>query len=163
MSMQLIKSLSGRSNKTFKNWRIFRKTDKIILFLGYNSLRLLSTSQIRVSSAEQVKEQSTQQNDEPVDMENPFKKEEKKCILCQMQIAPNYKNVRLLSQFQSPYTGRIYGRHITGLCRAQQERVEREIKRSQDSGHMPAYHKIPELMRDPRLFDPERPIRPHKY
>lgn len=53
-------------------------------------------------------------NDEPVDMTNPFKKEKIECLLCKHKIEPDYKNTRLLAQFQSPYTGRIYGRHITG-------------------------------------------------
>ncbi len=80
-----------------------------------------------------------------------------------MDIHPDYKNVRLLSQFQSPYTGRIYGRHITGLCKAKQEVVEKEIIKSQSSGFMGTYHKSMDFINDPRLFDPERPIRPHKY
>lgn len=80
-----------------------------------------------------------------------------------MNIHPDYKNVRLLSQFQSPYTGRIYGRHITGLCKGKQEIVEKEIMKSQTAGHMGTYHKSVEFLKDPRLFDSERPIRPHKY
>lgn len=103
------------------------------------------------------------QSDEPISIENPFKKDRAQCILCRLNLEPNYKNIRLLSQFQSSYTGRIYGRHITGLCKSQQEIVEREIKRAQDSGYMPVYHKSPEFLLDPKLFDPERPIRPHKY
>ncbi|OXB84098.1 UNVERIFIED_CONTAM: hypothetical protein H355_012216 [Colinus virginianus] len=44
-------------------------------------------------------------------MENPYKEPPKKCVLCGINV--DYKNVQLLSQFVSPYTGRIYGRHIT--------------------------------------------------
>lgn len=102
-------------------------------------------------------------SDEPIAMDNPFERERKQCILCQMNVHPNYKNVRLLSQFQSQYTGRIYGRHITGLCQTQQERVEREITRAQRAGYMASYNKSVEFVQDPRLFDPERPIRPHNY
>lgn len=80
-----------------------------------------------------------------------------------MSITPNYKNVRLLSQFQSPHTGRIYGRHITGLCKSKQEQVEKEIMKAQVAGFMPYYLKSPEFLADPKLFDPERPLRPHKY
>ncbi|XP_059612317.1 small ribosomal subunit protein bS18m [Phlebotomus argentipes] len=101
--------------------------------------------------------------DEPVTMENPFEKPRQKCILCRANIEPNYKNVRLLSQFQSPYTGKTYGRHITGLCKAKQMMVELEIIKSQNSGLMPTYKKATEFLKDPPLFDPERPIRPHKY
>jgi hypothetical protein len=42
--------------------------------------------------------------------------------------------VRLLSQFVSPYTGRIYGRHITGLCKQKQKLVEEEIEKAQVCG-----------------------------
>lgn len=56
------------------------------------------------------------------------------CILCKMNIIPDYKNTRMLSQFISRFTGRIYGRHITGLCRHKQEHVEKEIKKSREAG-----------------------------
>ncbi|XP_060528421.1 small ribosomal subunit protein bS18m [Cylas formicarius] len=103
-------------------------------------------------------------NDEPdFDMENPFEKEKQKCILCKHNLQVDYKNVRLLSQFQSPYTGRIYGRHITGLCKQQQERVEQEIIKAQSSGLMATYLKEPCFLRDPKLYDVERPIRPHRF
>lgn len=52
-----------------------------------------------------------------------------------MNITPDYKNIRLLSQFISPYTGRIYGRHITRLCKHKQELVEKEISKAHDSGN----------------------------
>lgn len=103
-------------------------------------------------------------SDEPVELErNPFEKEKQKCILCDMGITPDYKNVKLLSQFQSQYTGRIYGRHITGLCKQKQEQVEKAILKAQNSALMPGYHKDLDFIDDPKLFDPERPVRPHKY
>lgn len=80
-----------------------------------------------------------------------------------MDISPTYKNIRLLSQFQSPYTGKIYGRQITGLCKSKQEMVEKEIVKAQSVGYMGSYHKSNDFLKDPKLFDPERPIRPHKY
>ncbi|XP_065260754.1 small ribosomal subunit protein bS18m isoform X3 [Emys orbicularis] len=49
--------------------------------------------------------------DLPIEMENPYKDPPKRCVLCGINV--DYKNVQLLSQFVSPYTGRIYGRHIT--------------------------------------------------
>ncbi|XP_018785604.1 PREDICTED: 28S ribosomal protein S18c, mitochondrial [Bactrocera latifrons] len=101
--------------------------------------------------------------DQPIDIPNPFEKERRVCILCKHNIVPDYKNVKLLSQFQSPYTGRIYGRHITGLCKQKQEQVEKAIIRAQNCAMMPTYHKEMDFMQDPRLFDPEKPIRPHKY
>lgn len=103
------------------------------------------------------------QDDQPVNIENPFKKEKVNCILCKHKIEPNYKNVKLLSQFQSPFTGRIYGRHITGLCKKMQEKVESEIIKSQKCALMGYYHKNVSFLKDPKLFDPERPIRQHKY
>lgn len=96
-------------------------------------------------------------------MENPFEKEKPKCILCKLNITPNYKNVKLLSQFQSPYTGRIYGKHITGLCEQKQKRVEEEITKAQSAGLMGYYLKEPIFLGDPKLFDPENPLRPHRF
>lgn len=73
-------------------------------------------------------------------MDNPFEKERKICLLCKHNIEPDYKNVRMLSQFQSRFTGRIYGRHITGLCKHKQERVEQEIHKAQHAGLFVHYH-----------------------
>lgn len=103
------------------------------------------------------------ESDQPISIENPFKREDRKCILCELNIYPDYKNVRLLSQFQSPYTGRIYGRHITGLCKNKQELLEKEISKAQSLAFMPGYLKSPEFLEDPKLFDPERPLRPHPH
>ena len=44
------------------------------------------------------------------------------------------QNVRLLSQFVSPHTGRIYGRAVTGLCIPMQKEVARAIKQSRAAG-----------------------------
>lgn len=107
---------------------------------------------------------TTNQNaDEPIDIPNPFEKDPQQCVLCKHDITPHYKNVKLLSQFQSPYTGRIYGRHITGLCKQKQEDVEKAILRAQRCLLMPGYHKDLDFLHDPKLFDPEKPVRPHKY
>ncbi|XP_077289351.1 small ribosomal subunit protein bS18m-like [Arctopsyche grandis] len=104
----------------------------------------------------------TEDGPEP-DMPNPFTREKKTCILCKMNIVPDYKNVKLLSQFQSPFTGRVYGRHVTGLCKLQQERVEAEIVKAQHAAFMPTYLKSVEFLKDPKLFDPNKPIRPHPF
>lgn len=102
--------------------------------------------------------------DEPLfDMEDPFEKENKVCVLCRNKITPDYKNVRLLSQFQSQFTGRIFGRHITGLCKNQQELVQNEITKAQNAGLMPIYLKKMEYLEDPELFDVDNPIRPHRF
>lgn len=96
-------------------------------------------------------------------MENPFEKERRLCVLCSNKIRPDYKNARLLSQFQSPYTGKVYGRHITGLCKKQQELVEAEILKAQTCGFMPYYYKNPKYLEDPELFDIDKPLRPHRF
>ncbi|KAF4531358.1 hypothetical protein B566_EDAN018101 [Ephemera danica] len=113
------------------------------------------------------------------DLSNPYEKEKPKCILCQLNINPDYKNVRLLSQFVSPYTGRIYGRHITGLCNAKQKVVEEEIKKAQSCGIVEFNAGVAQLLgggglmatmlkdvaflKDPKLYNPEKPIRPHRF
>ncbi|KAJ8665020.1 hypothetical protein QAD02_006682 [Eretmocerus hayati] len=101
--------------------------------------------------------------DEPIELENPYKKERQLCILCKYDIEPDYKNVRLLSQFQSRFTGRIYDRHITGLCKEKQERLLREILKAQNAGFMPYYHKEIKYVYDPKLYDIDNPFRPHRY
>lgn len=136
---------------------------------GYVAPRFLAatvsyqSSSASVATSDNASSPPVISSDEPIVMANPFEREKPKCILCRMNIHPNYKNVRLLSQFQSPYTGRIYGRHITGLCKMQQDRVEQEIMKSHRTGYMGSYHKGVEFLNDPKLFDPERPIRPHNY
>ncbi|KAH8381535.1 hypothetical protein KR093_007465, partial [Drosophila rubida] len=116
-----------------------------------------------VAVNEEAATTTTTNADEPIEMANPFEKDPQQCILCKHNITPNYKNVKLLSQFQSPYTGRIYGRHITGLCKQKQQDVEQAIQRAQHCLLMPGYHKDVEFLHDPKLFDPEKPVRPHKY
>ncbi|XP_072767437.1 small ribosomal subunit protein bS18m [Anoplolepis gracilipes] len=103
------------------------------------------------------------ENDMPINIQNPFVKEKRQCILCKLNIEPDYKNVRLLSQFQSQYTGRIYGKHITGLCEHKQKRIEEEIAKAQAAGLMAFWTKEPKYIKDPQLFDPNHPFRPHKY
>ncbi|KAL3193159.1 hypothetical protein MRX96_058647 [Rhipicephalus microplus] len=84
------------------------------------------------SSSKATKDQETAADIDMPDfnMENPFKKEPRQCILCKHSVQVDYKNVKLLSQFVSPYTGKIYEKHITGLCQKQQESVRREIMKA---------------------------------
>ncbi|XP_069557075.1 small ribosomal subunit protein bS18m isoform X1 [Brachyistius frenatus] len=84
-----------------------------------------------------------------VKMENPYKQEQKGCMLCNVTV--NYKNIQLLSQFVSPYTGRIYGRHITGLCGRKQKEVSKAIKKAHSMGFMSVTHKHPNFMKDPNI------------
>ncbi|CAG9794654.1 unnamed protein product [Diatraea saccharalis] len=113
----------------------------------------LTSNDVKISSSD----------DAPVEIENPYTKERRQCILCKLNVTPDYKNYRLLSQFQSPYTGRIYGRHITGLCRQKQMQVEAEITKAQNCAYLPYYYKDKRFIKDPKLFDPENPIRPHRF
>lgn len=76
---------------------------------------------------------------QPVQMENPYQKDKRLCVLCKYEIAPDYKNTRLLSQFVSRFTGRLYGRHITGLCKKQQRNVEIEIVKAIRAGIWKSY------------------------
>ncbi|XP_043369853.1 28S ribosomal protein S18c, mitochondrial isoform X2 [Dermochelys coriacea] len=80
-------------------------------------------------------EQVSHKVDLPVQMENPYKDPPKRCVLCGINV--DYKNVQLLSQFVSPYTGRIYGRHITGF--------------------MPVVYKDPTFLNDPKICDIRHP------
>jgi len=76
------------------------------------------------------------------------------CILCPMRndIKIDHKNVRLLSQFISPHTGRIYGSTVTGLCQKKQKEVAKAIKRSRSLGFMPTTMKYFEFHNDPKIF-----------
>lgn len=101
--------------------------------------------------------------DMPIEMENPFIKDKPQCILCKYDIQPSFKNVRLLSQFVSKYTGKIFGRHITGLCAHKHKAVETEIFKARKAGLMAYYLKEPKYLADPSLYNELNPLRPHKY
>ncbi|XP_062867929.1 28S ribosomal protein S18c, mitochondrial [Trichomycterus rosablanca] len=96
-------------------------------------------------------QQEDKLNDMPINMENPFKEAQKGCILCNVSV--DYKNVQLLSQFISPHTGRIYGRHITGLCDRKQKQITKAIKRARAMGFMSVTLKDPQFMKDPNVCD----------
>uniref|UniRef100_A0A7M4FBB7 Small ribosomal subunit protein bS18m n=1 Tax=Crocodylus porosus TaxID=8502 RepID=A0A7M4FBB7_CROPO len=97
----------------------------------------------------------TRTEDLPIQMENPYKEPPKKCVLCGIHV--NYKNVQLLSQFVSPYTGRMHGRHITGLCDKKQKEISKGIKRAQALGFMPVVYKDPSFRNDPKLCNIKYP------
>lgn len=113
-------------------------------------------SQVRNLTQEQVEKQF-------VDKPSPYTKPTEKCILCKHKIELDYKNPRLLSQFVSSLNGRVYDKHITGLCEKQQTILEREIKKSRKSLLMPFYYKHPKYNKDPPLFNVDRPQRPNPY
>ncbi|NXX46023.1 RT18C protein, partial [Tricholaema leucomelas] len=88
---------------------------------------------------------------QPIQMENPYKEPPKRCVLCGIDV--DYKNVQLLSQFVSPQTGRIFGRHITGLCNKKQKEISKAIKRAHMLGFMPVMYKHPSFLTDPKICD----------
>ena len=45
----------------------------------------------------------------------------------------------------------------------QQSLVETEIKRSQMAGYLAFMLKKIDYVKDPKIFDPNRPVRPHHY
>ncbi|XP_045592697.1 small ribosomal subunit protein bS18m [Procambarus clarkii] len=119
-------------------------------------------SYVRDSSFEQM-HMETSQIDMPIEMHNPYEREKICCLLCKYNIRLDFKNARLLSQFVSPYTGKIYGRNITRLCQRQQAELEREVEKSINAGYMAVKLKNVEFLKDPKLFDPNNPLRPHNY
>nr|XP_002155234.1 30S ribosomal protein S18-like [Hydra vulgaris] len=77
------------------------------------------------------------------------------CLLCphrNPEIELDYKNVRLLSQFVSPHTGKIYGSRITGLCPNKQRELAQNIRRARKVGLMPVTMKYFDYHSDPKLF-----------
>ncbi|XP_012716049.3 28S ribosomal protein S18c, mitochondrial [Fundulus heteroclitus] len=90
-----------------------------------------------------------QKDDAPMKAETPSKEPRRGCVLCSVTV--DFKNVQLLSQFISPHTGRIYGRHITGLCGRKQKEISKAIKKAHSLGFMPVTHKHPQFMTDPRI------------
>ncbi|KAM8971172.1 28S ribosomal protein S18c, mitochondrial [Sarcophilus harrisii] len=126
--------------------------EKIIMRLGSacigRACRGVQPVTVLWRSCSQYK-QVANNEDLPVPMENPYKEPNKKCILCGKPV--DYKNVQLLSQFISPFTGCIYGRHITGLCGKKQREITKAIKRAQIMGFMPVTYKDPAYLKDPKI------------
>ncbi|CAI5442759.1 unnamed protein product [Caenorhabditis angaria] len=146
-----------------KNSIIYRLTSnykKKMLKIGtFLSKSLLQTAPRRLCSIG-----ATTKEDEPIVLEkNPYTKEPRKCLLCSTGVELDYKNSRLLQQFVSTFSGRVYDRHITGLCDKQQEKLIEAIAKSRRAGYMPIFVKDPKYTRDPKLFDPLRPLRSHSF
>uniref|UniRef100_A0AC34R8A1 Ribosomal protein S18 n=1 Tax=Panagrolaimus sp. JU765 TaxID=591449 RepID=A0AC34R8A1_9BILA len=102
--------------------------------------------------------------DEPLQSgTDPYKKLESKCLLCRNDIELDYKNPRLLQQFVSSFSGRVFERHVTGLCTKQHQRLLQTISISRKAGLMPIFVKDPKYINDPKLFDCFKPRTPHSY
>lgn len=61
------------------------------------------------------------------DMEDPYVEAPPKCVICENQIPIDYKNIKLLSQFVSTFTGTIYPRKVVGLCTIQYDKIVEAI------------------------------------
>ncbi|XP_062458788.1 small ribosomal subunit protein bS18m [Pezoporus occidentalis] len=123
--------------------------------LGARPWRTLRPAALWVRPHRLQHEQLPKQSDQPIQMENPYKEPPKRCVLCGINV--DYKNVQLLSQFVSPHTGRIYGRHITGLCNKKQKEITKAIKRAQVIGFMPVMFKNPAFLTDPKICNIKYP------
>ncbi|VDL18818.1 unnamed protein product [Hymenolepis diminuta] len=83
-------------------------------------------------------------------MPNPYKNKPRQCFICKNNIELDYK-------FVSPYTGRVYGRHITGLCIPMQKRVSCLIERARKFGFMAHEMKETVFFDDPNILQNKRP------
>lgn len=115
-----------------------------------------SSPSIRCLSQEHIDKQI-------VDKPTPYNKADRQCILCKHKIQLDYKNPRLLSQFVSPLNGKIYDKHITGLCEKQQTVLQVEIAKSRRAMFMPYYYRDPRFNKDPELVNASRPQRPNPH
>ncbi|XP_069140142.1 small ribosomal subunit protein bS18m-like isoform X2 [Argopecten irradians] len=119
----------------------------------YRRRKVFSAKHVENLLAE-MEEKKSFEADHPTEMKfDPYEPEQRKCILCKTNVPVDYKNVRLLSQFVSPYTGRIFGRHQTGLCDHMQKKVANSINRAQNAGFMPKMYKDRAFVHDPKLYD----------
>lgn len=69
-------------------------------------------------------------------LDDPYVEPPPKCVICENQFHIDYKNVQLLSQFCSQFTGRIYPRKVVGLCSVKYDEVVRAILFSRKMGLM---------------------------
>lgn len=84
-----------------------------------------------------------------------------RCVLCNVPIS--WKNTQLLSQFISPWSGRIYERGVTNLCDKAYLKVKDEIQRSQDNGLLGRNYRPTEFNQDPNLSSFDYSTKMHSY
>lgn len=65
----------------------------------------------------------------------------KKCVFCEQNLTPDYKEVEFLRQFISE-RGKIIPRSRTGVCAKHQRKITREIKRARYLALLPFVAKI---------------------
>ncbi|KAI1881994.1 hypothetical protein AGOR_G00246020 [Albula goreensis] len=131
--------LASRGGVFFRHLLLQHTTKNATIITG-PCVRSLSNTTSEIQKSE---------DDMPIKMENPYKEPVKGCVLCNITV--DYKNVQLLSQFVSPHTGRIYGRHITGLCGKKQREISKAVKKAHHMGFMSVTLKDPAFMRDPNI------------
>ncbi|XP_015273409.1 PREDICTED: 28S ribosomal protein S18c, mitochondrial [Gekko japonicus] len=146
--MAALASLCGSA----KGWG---KLYYILAAVGKNSSRASGAVKSWRRQCSSHSEQVSSKPDMPESMDNPYKEPPKKCILCGIHV--DYKNVQLLSQFVSPYTGHILGKHITGLCPKKQKEISKAIKRAHSIGFMPVTYKDPRFLSDPKICNIKYP------
>ena len=84
-----------------------------------------------------------------------------RCVLCNVPIS--WKNTQLLSQFISPWSGRIYERGVTNLCDKAYWKVKDEILRAQDNGLLGRNYRPSEFNSDPNLSSFDYSSSLHNY
>lgn len=138
---------------------------------GHHSIRqqtTATTSTVPDSHTSRNSTDDTSNNDAICDlpdfeMENPYQEKQRLCLACRHNVQFDYKNVRLLSQFVSSFTGRLYERHITGLCEQQYQKLEYAVNHAIYLAILPSKHKLIEFHKDPKLCDISRPLLSHKH
>lgn len=88
------------------------------------------------------------------EMQDPYIEPPPKCVICEHQILIDYKNVQLLSQFVSQFTGRVFPRKVVGLCTVKYSEMEKAIAYSRRMGLMPYTYKNINFYDDPRVLYP---------
>ena len=117
-------------------------------------LTQVATAKYASTSATCHNSNSNDDDDQPVEMEDPYLVAPKRCILCGVKV--DYKNVQLLSQFVSSFTGLIHPHDTVNLCDKKYDQVKTAIKLSRRSGFMPHILKEPLFHDDPVLTTKER-------
>ncbi|MFH4981778.1 hypothetical protein AB6A40_008487 [Gnathostoma spinigerum] len=84
------------------------------------ALRCNASSSVTSSASTSVSQnnppKSCNDDDAPIPLNaNPYEREKRKCLLCKHDIELDYKNARLLQQFVSNFSGRVYDRYTDFL------------------------------------------------
>ena len=79
------------------------------------SLRSFATESSAAIAADSSSTASASDDQPETDMCNPYVKEAPQCLLCAKKIELDYKNARLLQQFVSSFSGRVYDRFVSAF------------------------------------------------